>query len=159
MVPSTDCIIRWHGCTAYRFPAHDSFVYLIHFEQPIGDLSNPRGQARHYLGSTSNLQARMALHRNGNGAAIMTAVGLAGVRWQVAGLWRTDTREDARALELRLKKRHNGPALCPLCNPRRGPDVLVMLKQGHWPIALHTQPGRRQPMNARRADPLFIRRK
>jgi hypothetical protein len=53
-------------------------VYLIHFERPLGDLNNPRGQARHYLGFTEDLEARLAAHRSGNGSAIMAAVVQAG---------------------------------------------------------------------------------
>jgi len=38
-------------------------VYLLHFEEPIGDLDNPRGQARHYLGYTDDLEQRLQAHR------------------------------------------------------------------------------------------------
>jgi hypothetical protein len=85
-------------------------VYLIHFDQPLGDLSNPRGQARHYLGYTDDLQARLEAHRRGNGSAIMAAVTRAGITWQLARTWDGD-----RGLERQLKARHNSPQLCPIC--------------------------------------------
>jgi len=85
-------------------------VYLLHFEEPIGDLSNPRGQARHYLGFTNDLEQRLQAHRAGNGSAIMAAVAKVGVGWCLARTWAGD-----RNLERRLKNQHNGPRLCPLC--------------------------------------------
>jgi predicted GIY-YIG superfamily endonuclease len=85
-------------------------VYLIHFKRPIGDLNNPRGQARHYLGFTEDLDARLAAYRSGNGAAIMAAVARAGIPWTLARTWEGD-----RALERKLKDCHNSPKLCPIC--------------------------------------------
>ncbi len=146
MSTQDDFIIRWRGTTAYRFPAHHSYVYLLHFSEKLGNPSNARGQAQHYLGSTGNLDARLHLHHNGNGSAIMTAVGKAAISWQVCRLWRFDSCEDARKFEARLKRRHESPLFCPLCNPRVAPDALVQLRQGHWPLSRFAQPGRRQPM-------------
>jgi hypothetical protein len=85
-------------------------VYLLHFDRPLGDLDNPRGQARHYLGYTDDLDARLAAHRSGNGAAIMAAVARAGISWQLVRTW-----EGGRSLERQLKDRHNSPQLCPIC--------------------------------------------
>ena len=85
-------------------------VYLIHFARPLGDLDNPRGQARHYLGYTEDLEARLEAHRTGNGSAIMAAVAREGIGWELARTW-----EGSKALERRLKNRHNGPKLCPIC--------------------------------------------
>lgn len=85
-------------------------VYLLHFEEPIGDLNNPRGQARHYLGYTDDLEQRLQAHRAGNGSAIMAEVARLGIEWQLARTW-----NGARDLERRLKNQHNGPRLCPLC--------------------------------------------
>lgn len=86
-------------------------VYLIHFERPIGDLENPRGQARHYLGYTEDLEGRLQAHRSGNGARLMEVVSEMDIEWTVARTWPGD-----RALERRLKNRHNSPKLCPICN-------------------------------------------
>lgn len=85
-------------------------VYLIHFSEPIGDLANPRGQARHYLGYTDDLEQRLERHRAGNGSAIMAEVARRGIAWQLARTW-----NGGRDLERRLKNQHNGPRLCPLC--------------------------------------------
>ena len=85
-------------------------VYLIHFDQPIGDLENPRGQAQHYLGFTEDLEARLQAHTTGNGSAIMAAVAKAGVGWELARTWDGDRR-----LERQLKNQHNSPRLCPIC--------------------------------------------
>jgi hypothetical protein len=87
-----------------------SVVYLIHFERPIGDLDNPRGQARHYLGFTEDLEARLEAHRTGNGSRLMEVVTEAGIGWTVARTWPGD-----RDLERKLKAQHNGPRLCPIC--------------------------------------------
>lgn len=86
-------------------------VYLIHFDQPIGDLDNPRGQARHYLGWTEDLEARLHEHRTGNGSAIMAAVARQGIGWRVVRTW-----PGGRDLERQLKRQHNAPRFCPVCN-------------------------------------------
>jgi predicted GIY-YIG superfamily endonuclease len=89
-------------------------VYLIHFDRPIGDLNNPRGQARHYLGYTDDLNARLEAHRQGNGARLMEVVTEAGISWTLARTWQGD-----RTLERKLKDRHNAPKLCPICRMAR----------------------------------------
>ncbi|WP_013334863.1 GIY-YIG nuclease family protein [Gloeothece verrucosa] len=48
-------------------------VYLLHYEQPIGNKNNPLESAQHYLGSTDNLASRLLEHRKGNGAKITAA--------------------------------------------------------------------------------------
>jgi hypothetical protein len=58
-------------------------------------------------------------------------------------------------MERALKKRHNGPGLCPLCRGELG-DVLVAMRCGHWPLALFARPGRRQPLT--RSRPVFVAR-
>jgi predicted GIY-YIG superfamily endonuclease len=88
-------------------------VYLIHFEQPVGDPKNPRGQARHYLGWALDLDVRLAAHASGNGSRLMQVVGELGIRWRVVRTW-----EGSRELERQLKRQHNSPRLCPICNPK-----------------------------------------
>jgi hypothetical protein len=90
----------------------DGKVYLLHFSQPIGDPKNPRGQAQHYLGWTVDLEHRLDTHAAGNGSALMAAVSAQGIDWQLARTWLGD-----RDLERRLKRQHNAPRLCPVCNP------------------------------------------
>lgn len=91
-------------------------VYLIHFDRPIGDPANPRGQARHYIGYAADLEARLEAHRRGNGSAIMAAVARAGIGWTVARTWPDGDRD----LERRLKRLKATPRLlCPLCREER----------------------------------------
>ena len=87
-------------------------VYLIHFDKPIGNPGNPRGQAQHYLGYANRLKERIAHHRNGTGARLLQVVNELGIGWKVVRKWEGD-----RALEGRLKRQHNSPRLCPVCNP------------------------------------------
>lgn len=139
--PDSDSIIRWRGIEIPRFPAHFGYVYLIHFHEPYK-------HARHYLGSAVNLETRLACHQHGNGARLMEVISEAGISWSVARIWRCDSPELARTLESRLKHRHEGPRLCPVC--RGEPlDPLAALYQGHWPFHVFSTPGRRQPMKGR----------
>jgi hypothetical protein len=106
-----------------RLNGGKAMVYLIHFERPLGDLANPRGQAWHYLGYTEDLAERLERHREGNGSAIMAAVAEAGIPWRVVRLW-----EGGRDLERRLKAQHNTPRLCPIC--RIGRQLTLPLEVG-----------------------------
>jgi hypothetical protein len=85
-------------------------IYLIHFDQPIGDPHNPRGFASHYTGWTLDLPARLVDHAAGRGARLMQVVGGLGIGWQLARIW-TGTRARERSL-----KRSGGAARrCPVC--------------------------------------------
>jgi hypothetical protein len=89
-------------------------IYLIHFDQPIGDLRNPRGFASHYTGWTLDLPARLIDHAAGRGARLMQVVGERGIGWQLARIW-TGTRTRERSL-----KRSGGAARrCPACQLTR----------------------------------------
>lgn len=90
-------------------------IYLIHFDQPLGDTTNPRGQAQHYLGYTDDLEQRLEAHRTGNGSRIMEVVTERGISWQLVRTWEGD-----RGLERRLKNWHNSPKLCPICRGKNG---------------------------------------
>ena len=78
-------------------------IYLLHLETPYK-------HARHYLGFSTHLKARLEHHRNGTGARFMQVVTEAGIPWCVARKWQ-GTRYDER----RLKNRHNSAQLCPIC--------------------------------------------
>ena len=80
-------------------------VYLIHFERPYK-------HARHYLGYTADLDARIAQHRNGTGARLLQVITAAGIAFDVARTW-----AGGRELERKLKNYNHGPRLCPICNP------------------------------------------
>ena len=85
-------------------------VYLIHFDQPIGDLGNPRGQAQHYTGYAADLDARTGDHHGSHAAAIMRAVNDCGIGWRVVRTW-PGTRDTERA----IKELRAGRRLCPQC--------------------------------------------
>jgi predicted GIY-YIG superfamily endonuclease len=84
-------------------------IYLIHFNQPIGDLRNPRGFASHYTGWTLDLPTRLADHAGGRGARLLQVVGELGIGWQLARIW-TGTRARERSLKQRGATRR-----CPVC--------------------------------------------
>lgn len=82
-------------------------VYLLHFDKPYK-------HARHYLGSTDDLPARLERHRAGNGARLIEVISAAGIGFVLARTW-----EGGRKLERRLKNWHNSPDLCPICKAQR----------------------------------------
>jgi hypothetical protein len=83
-------------------------LYLIHFDRPFK-------HARHYLGfvkRAEGLDARLALHRSGNGARLLRALNLAGIGWRVVKTWPDGTQAEER----RLKTQRAIPRLhCPVC--------------------------------------------
>lgn len=89
-------------------------VYLLHFDAPLGDVNNPRGQARHYIGTAHDVGIRLRQHRKGYGAKIMQALRERGIDFQLARTW-----EGGFDLERRLKRRKNAPRLCPICRGER----------------------------------------
>ena len=139
--PDIDSTIFIAGPFGWRIPRYKpsySYVYLLHFSQPYK-------HARHYLGSTCDLEHRLQLHRNGNGARLMEVVRAAGIDFEVCRLWRFDSIEEARAFEKKLKSWQKGPRLCPYCQGKQI-DTLVAMRQGHWPFHLFTHLGKRRPM-------------
>jgi predicted GIY-YIG superfamily endonuclease len=89
-------------------PAHGT-VYLIHFDRAYK-------HARHYLGWTTDLDTRLAAHRDGRGARLMDVITAAGITWQLARTW-----PGGRDRERAIKNRHAAPRICPLCSPRPQP--------------------------------------
>jgi predicted GIY-YIG superfamily endonuclease len=82
-------------------------LYLLHFDRPFGP---PHQQARHYLGWTGDLDARLAAHADGTGANLLRHVRNAGIGWTLVRTWPSATRVDERA------KHTNGHARrCPVC--------------------------------------------
>jgi predicted GIY-YIG superfamily endonuclease len=80
-------------------------VYLLHFDRP-----GP-GRSRHYLGWTTDLDARLARHRAGRGAKLTRALRRRGVGWMCV----LELEDLPRDVERRLHRRHNHARLCPLC--------------------------------------------
>lgn len=87
-------------------------VYLLHFDDPLpGEPAYPLSHARHYLGVTDDLEARLELHRQGRGARLVAVAIQSGLTFRLARTW----SQADRTLERKLKNRHEGPALCPIC--------------------------------------------
>jgi len=78
-------------------------VYLIHFNEAYR-------HARHYMGFTDDLDARLEAHRNGHGARLIEVVNAAGIEWDCVRTW-----QGGRKFERRLKNRKDTPRLCPVC--------------------------------------------
>lgn len=81
-------------------------VYLIHFDEPYK-------HAKHYLGWTTDLNARLVAHANGTGARLMEVVTEAGISWRLARTW-TGTR----GRERQIKRQGGSSRRCPLCGVR-----------------------------------------
>jgi len=78
-------------------------VYLTHFDRPYR-------HAGHYLGWTSDLDSRLAAHRNGTGARLMEVIKEAGIGFQLVRTWK-----GTRKLERQLKNRGGHARVCPVC--------------------------------------------
>jgi predicted GIY-YIG superfamily endonuclease len=89
-------------------------IYLIHFDEPIGNRENRRGQAQHYIGYAVDLAERLAEHANGDGARIMAAVIMDyGIGWQVVRTWKGGRKD-----ERKLKNRKQARRFCPVCSKK-----------------------------------------
>jgi hypothetical protein len=84
-------------------------VYLLHLDPPYK-------HARHYLGSTSDLEARLEAHRAGRGARLMEVIKQAGGGFHLVRTW-----PGGKAREREIKDRHDMPRLCPVCSPQPQP--------------------------------------
>jgi predicted GIY-YIG superfamily endonuclease len=106
-------------------------IYLIH-------LDTPYKHARHDLGWTTNLDARLHAHREGQGARLMEVITAAGITWRLARTW-----PGGRDRERAIKNRHEAPRLCPECSVpprpvrtgRAGPPVIP----AHYVVAVAAQ--------------------
>jgi hypothetical protein len=78
-------------------------VYLLHFTEPYR-------HARHYLGWSPEVQARVNAHVCGKGARLTEVVHSAGIGM----VWVRTWQDGDRKLERKLKNRHS-PQLCPIC--------------------------------------------
>lgn len=88
-------------------------VYLLHFDRPIGNASNPLAVALHYTGWAADAQARIAAHAAGTSDARIMAylVGQARIGFRVAKIWTCVDRN----FERRLKNRGSAARHCPIC--------------------------------------------
>jgi hypothetical protein len=88
-------------------------VYLICFHPGIPRGDRP-GNACHYLGSTSYLDAaaRLREHLAGTGSPLVKAAHDRGLHPEIVATW-TGSRQTERA----MKRRHRLAHYCPRCNP------------------------------------------
>lgn len=127
-----DCITH-RGITVPRFRHRTHYVYLLHFSRPFW-------HARHYLGSTSNLDGRLAAHHAGRSAKLLEAIHKEGIPFTLARLWPCSSAAEARSLEKRLKSWHGGGQFCPICKGLKV-DVDVQLRvRGHGHLHIQTKP-------------------
>jgi len=96
-------------------------IYLLHFDAPIGNPDNVRGQARHYLGYADRLDRRTLEHMRGRGAKITQALVERGIGFVIARTWPGD-----RTFERKLKNRKEAPRLCPICRQTPPASQLMM---------------------------------
>jgi hypothetical protein len=82
-------------------------VYLL-------QITEPYRHAKHYMGWTENLSARLALHTEGRGARLVEVVIGHGIGFVLARTWTGD-----RFLERKLKGRRMAPRYCPICRAER----------------------------------------
>lgn len=90
-------------------------LYLLCFDEPLGDPSRPRMSARHYLGwcNAGGLEERLRMHAAGRGAAITRRASERGIGWIVA--WQsTGTRFNER----RMKRNGNFARRCARCKEK-----------------------------------------
>jgi hypothetical protein len=100
-------------------------VYLLCFEEEYvsqrttytdesGSVRNGkrRKRARHYVGWTLDLEARLQEHRGGRGSRLMAAVAGAGIEFVVSVSWRGNPK-----LEQWIKARKQHATFCPRCSP------------------------------------------
>jgi hypothetical protein len=78
-------------------------IYLLHFDRPYK-------HARHYIGYTDNLEARLQRHRSGQGARLIEVIISVGINFVLARVWQGD-----RYFERKLHNRKNSKFLCPIC--------------------------------------------
>jgi predicted GIY-YIG superfamily endonuclease len=84
--------------------AKTTTIYLLHFHQHYH-------HAGHYLGSTSDLEVRIAEHRAGHGARLIEVIAQAGIEWEVVRTWK-----GGRKREREIKNRKHSNHLCPRCS-------------------------------------------
>jgi hypothetical protein len=91
------------------------WLYLLHFDQKIGDPERPHTSAQHYLGYADDYTVRIRKHINGySDASIVRYVTNLGITIRAVRLFRGGTRTAERV----LKTRGIGPRMCPICNER-----------------------------------------
>ncbi|MCB0486507.1 MAG: GIY-YIG nuclease family protein [Flavobacteriaceae bacterium] len=93
-----------------------AFVYLLHFDRPIGNPNNKRAQAQHYIGWCVNLRKRLFQHYTGKGAKITQYLFENKIGWSVARVWYFENYKKARDFERVLKRRKYARRICRFCS-------------------------------------------
>jgi predicted GIY-YIG superfamily endonuclease len=94
------------------------YVYLIHFDEPVGGGQHYTGFAR----DIDHLHERIAKHRSSVGASMTTAANKRGVSWRVVRLFRVQTYRAEKVVK------YSTMLLCPHC---RTPDKLRLASPGN----------------------------
>lgn len=83
------------------------YVYIIEFDQHIGNKDNPRGTAKYYVGYTSkSIRKRFQRHAKGHGAKICAWAVQAGIAFRVIV-----SIKATQGLERAIKDRKSTPKL------------------------------------------------
>lgn len=141
------------------------WCYLLHFSERLGNLSNPRAQAQHYTGWAADpngdgtgLERRIAEHLAGQGAKITRAAIGRGIELTVVATWRAP-----KTFEKVLKRRKDGPMICPVCCEARGrrpaqPTVAEQLDYEPWPEGFEFPDPPRLPLDREEIGHYFLQR-
>lgn len=95
-------------------------VYLLHFHAPLGNLDNPRAQARHYIGFAEDFDARLAKQLAGKGAKLVAAAIARGLTYDLYH-WPAPL-----AVEKLIKARKRTSDYCPTCAAAAGKPVRAL---------------------------------
>lgn len=85
------------------------YLYILHFSAPLGNPTNPRALAQHYVGWTEDPAKRLADHLAGRGAKITAAAVEKGITFEMFS-WPAPL-----GIEKTLKKQKGTPRFCPIC--------------------------------------------
>lgn len=89
-------------------------LYIFHFNAPLGNLSNPRAQANHYVGFADDLDSRIAKQLAGKGAKLVAAAMKQGLIFELYH-WPAPL-----ATEKLVKKTKKTSLYCPACCAAKG---------------------------------------
>jgi len=105
----------WAGFTVARkrkpFRRHGRVtgsVYLVHLKRKVNG-------AQHYMGFSTDVPARLKVHRAGHGSPLLRTAAARGVSFRVVREWRRKNGE----FEKELKRRYARRDLCPVCSGPR----------------------------------------
>lgn len=91
----------------------------------MGNLSNSRAQASHYLGwGKGDASARLSAHMAGKGSALTRAAVALGIKFTLVRTWIGD-----RNLERALKDKHNAKGICPTCKKAYNEKARIRMRK------------------------------